>query len=272
MTAPWSLVILTGGDSRRMGSDKSRLRVGGRTLLERLIAATPSEVPVIVVGLDPGRTSRPVVVTREDPPGGGPVAGIAAGLEHVDTSIVVVAAVDLPFAGAELPQLAESLSGLPGSDAVVPVVADRRQPLAAAYRTDTLRSALSALGDPRGRPVRELLSGLVVSEVAGAAEFDDVDTPRDLAAARQREATIMGATEEGSMDEWVTAVAAELGVPGDVDVDLVLEVAKEAAHKVQRPAAPVTTFLMGAAVGAGKDPREAAAAICALAENWPDQD
>lgn len=73
------------------------------------------------------------------------------------------------------------------------------------------------------------------------------------------------------MDKWVTAVAAELGVADDVDIDLVLDVAKEAAHKVQRPAAPVTTYLLGMAIANGKDPQQAAATIRELAAGWTEQ-
>lgn len=63
------------------------------------------------------------------------------------------------------------------------------------------------------------------------------------------------------LDEWVIAVAAEFGLPDDVDVALLLDVAREVAHGVQRPAAPVTTYLMGLAVARGATPEEAAATI-----------
>ena len=71
------------------------------------------------------------------------------------------------------------------------------------------------------------------------------------------------------MDEWVTAVSAALGVDQAVDLDTILDVARDAAHAVARPAAPVTTFLLGVAVAGGADPKEAAATIAALAREWP---
>ena len=71
------------------------------------------------------------------------------------------------------------------------------------------------------------------------------------------------------MDEWITAVTAELGLDGDVDVDAVLDVAKDVAHQVQRPAAPVTTYLVGVAVGRGMSVADASATVRALANNWP---
>src|SRR5438034_107720 len=53
------------------------------------------------------------------------------------------------------------------------------------------------------------------------------------------------------LDEWVTAARAELGLADHVDVELLLDVAREAAHGVQKTAAPVTTYLLGLAVGRG---------------------
>ncbi|MGI8614961.1 MAG: DUF6457 domain-containing protein [Nocardioidaceae bacterium] len=48
-----------------------------------------------------------------------------------------------------------------------------------------------------------------------------------------------------TLEEWASAVQVELGTELDLDLRLVLDVARDAAHAVQRPAAPVTTFLMG---------------------------
>ncbi|MBC7560963.1 MAG: hypothetical protein H7270_16810 [Dermatophilaceae bacterium] len=71
------------------------------------------------------------------------------------------------------------------------------------------------------------------------------------------------------MNTWVNAVSAELDLPEDVNVDVILDVARVAAHGVERPAAPVTTFLLGVAVAGGMDVNEAAAKIQALAATWP---
>lgn len=70
------------------------------------------------------------------------------------------------------------------------------------------------------------------------------------------------------MDTWVEAVRAELDLDATVDVPAILDVAKVAAHNVERPAAPVTTYLLGIAVGRGMDPSEAARRIDALASGW----
>lgn len=53
-----------------------------------------------------------------------------------------------------------------------------------------------------------------------------------------------------ALDEWLVVAAEELGLdPGDVSIKIVLDVAKHVAHGVARPAAPLSTFLMGLALG-----------------------
>jgi molybdopterin-guanine dinucleotide biosynthesis protein A len=249
----WTAIVLTGGGSRRLGRDKITTDLGGRRLIDRVLEGLPPEAPVVVVGPDPG-TARPVTVTREQPPGGGPAAGIAAGLEHVRTPLVAVLAADMPFAVPALQALP-----LPQRDAVVPRADGHPQPLCALYRTVALRAAA-----PRaGMSMRALLAHLDVEYLdLPAADFADIDTEQDLEAAQRQ--LIMG-----DMDTWVEAVKQELGLEADVDVAVILDVAKDAAHAVQRPAAPVTTYLLGLAVAGGADAATAAAAIARLAQAWP---
>jgi hypothetical protein len=75
------------------------------------------------------------------------------------------------------------------------------------------------------------------------------------------------------LDRWVAAVCAELGIdPAAVDVRQVLDLARDVAHQVDRPAAPVTAYLLGLAVGAGRPAGEAAARLTAMAADWPSDD
>jgi hypothetical protein len=71
-----------------------------------------------------------------------------------------------------------------------------------------------------------------------------------------------------TLSDWIAAVQDELHVD-PVDTDLVLDLAREVAHGVARPAAPLTAYLLGLAVGRGADPEHAAAAVTALARSWP---
>jgi hypothetical protein len=65
-----------------------------------------------------------------------------------------------------------------------------------------------------------------------------------------------------TLDEWTAQVVAALDLPADaVDRDVVLDLARDAAHGVARPAAPLTTYLAGVAVGRGADPASVAATI-----------
>ena len=247
---------------------------------------------MVVVGPTLAGLARPVVFACEDPPGSGPLAGIEAGLREVRTRYVGVIAADMPFA---IPVVAEALSRLhattrarPGADrvrdpgrsahgshdtadrgevgAVVPIdPAGYQQLLCAAYRVDALRRALAALSPLAGRPVRAVQQGLAVMEwPVPAAALADVDTTEQLTAARLR-----AAQEEGmDVQEWVDAVREALGVDVALDIDAILDVARDAAHNVDRPAAPVTTYLLGAAVAAGADPAAAASQIAELARGW----
>jgi hypothetical protein len=72
------------------------------------------------------------------------------------------------------------------------------------------------------------------------------------------------------LDDWMASACAELGIdPAAVDIRQILDLARDAAHQVDRPAAPVTAFLLGLAVGSGMAADEAAARLRALAMAWP---
>lgn len=259
-------MVLSGGTSQRLGRDKATTHVGGSTLLARVLAGVPAAVPVVVVG--PRIADLPDRVTwcREDPPGSGPLAGIGAGVQHTRTATVGVLATDMPFAvGVVAHAMGLLAAAEPGVDAVLPIdPGGRRQPLAGAYRADALRGALARLAPLTGKPVRAVLEHLRVMEwPVAAADLADVDTATDLGAARRRVAR-----EGAGMDTWVAAAREALGIDIAVDLDLVLDVARDAAHGVERPAAPVTTYLLGAAVARGADPAEAARVLSALAASW----
>ncbi|GAA4601313.1 hypothetical protein GCM10023195_03180 [Actinoallomurus liliacearum] len=72
------------------------------------------------------------------------------------------------------------------------------------------------------------------------------------------------------LEEWLDTACAELGIDrAEVDRDLVLDLARDVAHGVARPAAPLTAYLLGLAVGRGEPARDAAARITELATEWP---
>ena len=72
-----------------------------------------------------------------------------------------------------------------------------------------------------------------------------------------------------TLDDWTDAACAELGIdPASVDLRQILDLARDAAHQVERPAAPVTAFLLGVAVGTGMPAGQAVARLRALADAW----
>ncbi|AKV88055.1 hypothetical protein AKG07_10115 [Microbacterium sp. CGR1] len=214
-------MILAGGRASRLdGTAKPLLEVGGRTLLDRAIAAVDGCDPIVVVG-PPAPTRVRVVWTRETPEFGGPVAGIAAGLALVDTADVLVLAADLPNAEGAVALLrrhpplsadadgkigkadADSTNGAHGIDGVCLIDASgRMQWLVGRYRTDALRSAAAALPDGgRDASLRSLLARLRISAIPAGDLATDVDTWDDLERAR---AAAPMPPRDGAPDEETT--------------------------------------------------------------------
>lgn len=75
------------------------------------------------------------------------------------------------------------------------------------------------------------------------------------------------------LNEWLTAVSAEINA-GDPSLDhdairTLLDLARDSAHEVERVAAPLTTFLVGVAVGRGEPLGAVAAKVTALVMQHP---
>lgn len=261
-----SVLVLSGGRAQRLGRDKASTMINGATMIERVLGAIPRDAQVIVVGEYPEGTKRHVVVTREEPAGAGPLAALAAGLSHVTNENLLLLATDMPFVGELAVALAQTLENAsPEFDAVVPTDSEGRlQPLCAAYRAESVRKALARIGDLTNGSMKRLLAELHYQsyDQPDAWALSDVDTVANLEDARRHARIIEGAE---MMDEWIADVKAALGLTTDVDVDMLLEVARDAAHNVMRPAAPITTYLLGIAIANGADPKIAATKIQQLA-------
>ncbi|MEU1849390.1 NTP transferase domain-containing protein [Streptomyces sp. NPDC019990] len=271
-TAGYDAVVLAGGAARRLGgTDKPGVRVGGRALLDRVLTACARARTTVVVAT-PRPTARPVTWAREEPPGGGPVAALDAGLRHTTAEHVLLLSADLPFLRERT--VDQLLGALRAGDADGVLLTDpggRDQPLVAAYRAARLRATLAALagrhGSLTGLPLRRLVAELRLTRISDPVASFDCDTWDDIATARAR------IREHGHvLDEWISAVKDELGIDLDVDTRGLLDLARDAAHGVARPAAPLTTFLVGyAAARAGGGPEavaEASRKAAALAARW----
>jgi molybdopterin-guanine dinucleotide biosynthesis protein A len=175
------------------GSDKLDADVGGHRILDRVISSCDRAARVIVVGPVREGVTAHVTWTREFPEGSGPVAAIAAGMQHVRRDVVVVLAGDLPFVTGAPDSLVQALAAT-DADAVVPVDAEGfLQGLCAAYRTDALRAALASI-NVVDASVHSVLDRLRLTHAPGLAAWamQDVDTPEDLISARHRALTLEG--------------------------------------------------------------------------------
>ncbi|MEL4504293.1 molybdenum cofactor guanylyltransferase [Luteococcus sp. H138] len=178
-------IVLAGGQSRRMGVPKATLLLDGKTLLRHAVDACANFSPIVVVGppeLASLLTDVPgCILTREEPPGGGPSVGLAAGLAALEENraeTVQVLCCDLPRAGG----LVAALDGhdWAGCEALVPVDSQCwPQYLSARYRLAALRAAIPAESEARDQGVRRLLSGLHAKLVPLEEELvADVDDPQ----------------------------------------------------------------------------------------------
>lgn len=132
-------VALAGGQSRRMGSDKALLPLGGRTLLDWTVERLAEVCPEVLLA-DRGRgfaSSADLAVA--DGPGRGPAAGILGAAEARPGRDLLVLACDLPAVPSELLRELTLYEG----DWVVPTSEGGLEPLCALYRA----SCLSALRD-----------------------------------------------------------------------------------------------------------------------------
>ena len=199
-----AMVVGGGGGERLGGVSKPDLVLGGVRLIDRVCAALGEVAGAGVVAVVPPAVRVPAVVARtlEDPPGGGPLAGIDAGLAALsvgaDTWVVVVS-VDCPGIGDVLRALLRDIGDVLRALLRDPLPADSDgrilrggdpepfdQYLMGVYRAGALcrviDEAVARHGSARGMGVRRVLRALTLERVDVSADVcRDVDTPEDLA-------------------------------------------------------------------------------------------
>lgn len=184
-------VVLAGGRSTRLGgADKPGLVVGRRTLLGSVVSAVTAAGASRVVVVGPQRPGAPggggqVSYTREDPPGGGPVAALRCGLAEVSAPDVVLVAADLPFLRPA--HVRRLLAGLARTGVVLLDASGRPQWLASCWPAAVLRAALGTYEGSSLRGVLGPLEPAALPDETAAGEpppWLDCDTAEDLRVAR----------------------------------------------------------------------------------------
>jgi len=174
-------VVLSGGAASRLdGADKSSLEHQGRSLLEHALDAVAAASEVVVVGPEVP-TSREVTFTRESPPGGGPLAGLAAGVAALTgmAPLVLVLAVDMPHVTADT--VGRLVAAVGDGDGAWLVDGTGRRQLAGVVR----RVLVPGPDDAHGVPMRRLMERERTVDVAALGrEAADVDTWTDVARLR----------------------------------------------------------------------------------------
>jgi molybdopterin-guanine dinucleotide biosynthesis protein A len=139
-------IVLSGGQSRRMGRDKATLPFGDESMLSRVVRIVGQKVDVVCVAAARGQALPPlpsnVVVVRDDVADRGPLGGLLAGLAHLAERVdaVLLVGCDAPLLE---PKLIERLFEILGdAQAVAPVDHHHDYPLLAVYRT-TIRDVVA---------------------------------------------------------------------------------------------------------------------------------
>lgn len=186
-------VVLAGGGSRRFGADKLEADLHGQPLLHHVLAGLVAELPgpldLILVG-PPRPVPYAAAQVREDPPGGGPAAGIVTGLaaaRRIDADVIVVVPGDSPAAGAGAALLLHALGETNAEVVVGTDATGREQPLQLALTRAGAAALIAAAGSGRGAgaSARALVARLdppAVRVALLAETVADVDVPGDLEA------------------------------------------------------------------------------------------
>jgi molybdopterin-guanine dinucleotide biosynthesis protein A len=175
-----TLLLLAGGESKRMGQPKALLPVGKVTLVEWIAdRMAGSFTEVLVSANDPQLVPRGLRMVRDRRAGHlGPLAGIEAGLAAATNEVMVAVACDMPRA---TPELAEKLVQLSeGHDAAVPRIGGRPEPAFASYR----QTAAWAIGEALDRGRLKAAGALLHMDVVWLDDADrklfwNINTPKD---------------------------------------------------------------------------------------------
>ena len=190
---PMTAIVLAGGRGRRMRADKAGLDVGGRTLLEHVLAQIGPVFDEILVSVSKGQSfglprraegQTGLRLVTDDVPGQGPIAGVLAGLKAARNDACMVIACDIP--DIDLPLLRSLARRAKDAEIAVPVnPSGLYEPLFAAYR----RSIAPKIESLLARGERSLLP-LLESRRTAIVRFEKAGRIRNLNTREDYEAYI----------------------------------------------------------------------------------
>jgi molybdopterin-guanine dinucleotide biosynthesis protein A len=136
---PISCIVLAGGESKRLGTDKAFLRIGGRVLIEGIVEkmARIGDEVIIVTNSPQKYGHLEVRLVGDIAPGQGALGGIYSGLRAARSEYGLVVACDMPFLDLRL--LRYMILSSPGWDVVIPRVGELIEPLHAIYSKECLQ-------------------------------------------------------------------------------------------------------------------------------------
>jgi molybdopterin-guanine dinucleotide biosynthesis protein A len=186
---PVTLLLLAGGESRRMGRPKPLLPVAGTTLIEwQLGRLAPHFAHFLIAARSEDQVPSALrsCLVRDLHRAGGPLAGIESGLAATPHGAVLALACDMPSVTLELARRLVAAAG-PDVDAAVPRLEGRPEPACAVYRTSAAGPIAAALGEGRLKAA-DALAGLRVRwlDSEDGAQFANLNTPADYRAFRER--------------------------------------------------------------------------------------
>lgn len=175
---PATAVLLAGGQSGRMGTDRCLPEAGGRPMIARLLEWLRPHVDEVILSA-PGHTRYPFLNVRtipDDLPNAGPLAAMITALDATDTDLNLVVSCDIAWVDIRL--LHQLFRAIGGHDAAVPVTP--AEPLFALYRKSALRAMRAAWHDGV-RDVGGMLASCDVAYVpmCDGCRLSNIDTPAD---------------------------------------------------------------------------------------------
>ena len=183
-----TISIQAGEQSHRMGTDKALVQLGGKPLIEHILARVQGlGDDVLITSNHPeGLAYLGIPLVRDPIPGAGALAGLHTALNAAQGDRVLVLACDMPFVNR---QLIEYMIGLaPSADVVVPQYAGYFEPMHAIYSEECLPAIESSLSNGQTRVVsfydEVQVRTIDETEIARfdplGRSFFNINTPEDL--------------------------------------------------------------------------------------------